>query len=298
MLFSVKHVTWYSYTELVPVCHNLVHLAPRESALQKCQDHQLTVAPVPASFERTFDYFGNTIDFFTVRGGHRSLTVTAASTVEVLPPPPHDPATSPAWEHVVKTNRANLSMEGLEVLQLTFSSPRVPRLPALHEYALPSFVPQRPILEAVIDLNRRIHADFAFDPRSTTIDTTLEELLKIRRGVCQDFAHLAIGCLRSMGLAARYVSGYISTTAPPGRQRMVGADASHAWAAVHCGPLGWVDLDPTNNVLVGDLHISVGWGRDYGDVCPVQGVFVGGGEHAMGVSVDVERIGESNGQPS
>jgi transglutaminase-like putative cysteine protease len=144
----------------------------------------------------------------------------------------------------------------------------------------------------VLDLNVRIHADFAFDPRSTTNNTTVEELLRIRRGVCQDFAHFTIGCLRAVGLAARYVSGYISTIAPPGRPKLVGADASHAWVSVDCGPLGWIDIDPTNNVLVSDSHISVGWGRDYGDVCPIQGVFVGGGQHAMGVHVDVEPLSQ------
>ena len=144
---------------------------------------------------------------------------------------------------------------------------------------------------------QRIHKDFEFKPGFTTVTTPLTVVMQQRKGVCQDFAHLAIGCLRSMGLAARYVSGYISTTAPAGRPRLVGADASHAWASVYCGPLGWVDVDPTNNMLVGDSHISVGWGRDYGDVCPVQGVFVGGGEHAMGVSVDVESADGGNGQP-
>jgi transglutaminase-like putative cysteine protease len=287
MLFSVKHVTWYSYTEAVPFCHNLVHLAPRDTVSQTCGEHRLTVSPAPASVERTTDYFGNAVDFFTVRGSHLSLKVTSESKVDVEPAPLRDAAGSPAWEDVVKSHRENLTSEGLAVLQFTFPSPRVPRLDALRDYAARSFGPQRPILEAVLDLNARIHADFVFDTRSTTIDTTLEEVLRMRRGVCQDFAHLAIGCLRSVGLAARYVSGYISTIAPPGRPRLVGADVSHAWASVHCGPWGWVDLDPTNNVLVSDSHVSVGWGRDYGDVCPIQGVFVGGGEHKMSVAVDV-----------
>jgi transglutaminase-like putative cysteine protease len=285
MLYSVKHLTRYSYTESVSVCHNLVHLVPRDTGRQKCRAHRMTVDPAPATVERTIDYFGNAVDLFTVRGSHPSLSVTAESTVEVSPGTALDAATSPPWENVVKSNRANLTSEGLGVLQLTFPSPRVPRLDELGEYAAKSFLPKRPI-----------HADFAFDPRSTTIDTTVEELLRIRRGVCQDFAHLALGCLRSLGLAARYVSGYISTVAPPGRPRLVGADASHAWVSVHCGPLGWVDVDPTNNVMVSDSHISVGWGRDYDDVCPIQGVFVGGGKHTMGVSVDVEPLEAANGK--
>lgn len=290
MQFSVKHVTWYSYTEMAPFCHNLVHLAPRDTVRQTCREHRLSVEPQPTSVERSTDYFGNWIDYFSVRGGHPSLTVTAQSTVELHPPAPPDAATSSPWEEVVKLNRANLSSEGLGILHLTFPSPRVPRLTALHEYAAESFTPRRPVVEVMLDLNARIHADFAFDPRSTTINTTVEELLRIRRGVCQDFAHFTIGCLRAVGLAARYVSGYISTIAPPGRPKLVGADASHAWVSAHCGSLGWVDVDPTNNVLVSDSHISIGWGRDYDDVCPIQGVFVGGGKHAMGVNVDVEPI--------
>jgi transglutaminase-like putative cysteine protease len=157
----------------------------------------------------------------------------------------------------------------------------------LADYAAVSFPADRPIVDAIVDLNSRIHADFTFDPRATTINTPLGELLAIRRGVCQDFAHLMIGCLRTQGLAARYVSGYICTTPPPGKPRLVGADASHAWISAYCGPLGWVDVDPTNNSLVSDAHVTVAWGRDYDDVCPIQGVFAGGGKHTMGVNVDV-----------
>ncbi|MCA9209436.1 MAG: transglutaminase family protein, partial [Planctomycetales bacterium] len=148
-------------------------------------------------------------------------------------------------------------------------------------------------VEAATDLNARIHTEFAYDPRATTVNTPLEQVLKQRRGVCQDFAHLAIGCLRAMGLPARYVSGYLRTIPPPGQPRLVGADASHAWLSVYCGPLGWVDLDPTNNVIPTTDHLTVAWGRDYSDVCPIQGVFVGGGQHTMTVSVDVEPLQRS-----
>jgi transglutaminase-like putative cysteine protease len=159
---------------------------------------------------------------------------------------------------------------------------------ALRDYARPSFPKDRPVFEAARDLTSRIHADFKFDAKATTVHTPPDELLELRRGVCQDFAHLAIGCLRSMGQAVRYVSGYVCTTPPPGMPRLKGADASHAWVSVFCGPLGWVDFDPTNNAVVADSHITIGWGRDYGDVCPIQGLFVGGGEHKMTVAVDVE----------
>jgi transglutaminase-like putative cysteine protease len=148
-------------------------------------------------------------------------------------------------------------------------------------------MPGRPVLEAVMELVARIHEDFTYEPRATTVQTPLREVFEKRWGVCQDFAHLQIGCLRSLGLAARYVSGYLRTTPPPDRPRLIGTDASHAWLAVYCGEAGWIDVDPTNNVLVSSDHITVGWGRDYYDVCPVQGVIVGGGEHTMNVSVDV-----------
>jgi transglutaminase-like putative cysteine protease len=158
----------------------------------------------------------------------------------------------------------------------------------MSRYAALSFPAGRPVLQAIRHLTARIHADFQFDARATTVNTPLDEVLRLRRGVCQDFAHLAVGCVRSMGLASRYVSGYISTEPPPGQPRLIGADASHAWASAYCGPeLGWVDFDPTNDVFASDEHIAIGWGRDYGDICPIQGVFVGGGDHTMGVSVDV-----------
>ncbi|HMP07581.1 MAG TPA: transglutaminase family protein, partial [Lacipirellulaceae bacterium] len=177
----------------------------------------------------------------------------------------------------------------LEPLPWHFLVPtqRVALSPELTAYAAVSFPPGRPVVDALRDLTARIHREFRFDPRSTHVNTPLADVLRERRGVCQDFAHLAVGALRAMGLPGRYVSGYLRTTAPPGKPRLVGADASHAWAACWCGDLGWVDFDPTNNCLVDADHITVAWGRDYGDVCPIQGVFVGGGEHAMGVSVDV-----------
>jgi transglutaminase-like putative cysteine protease len=160
-------------------------------------------------------------------------------------------------------------------------------MPELRSFAQPSFAADRPIVECLRDLTHRIHQHFAFDARATTVRTPLDEVFKLRRGVCQDFAHLAVGALRAMGLAGRYVSGYLRTNPPPGRPRLVGVDASHAWASCWCGALGWIDFDPTNNCFVSDDHITVAWGRDYDDVCPIQGVFVGGGEHRMGVSVDV-----------
>jgi transglutaminase-like putative cysteine protease len=294
--YRITHKTWYAYSELAPVCHNLVHLAPRELDHQKCSEYRLAIDPAPAFFATRPDYFGNRTEYFSIESGHRSLEIVAESVVEVHPLEETSIHDVP-WEDCVVvssgqdgTRSVQPSVEPMHA-QLTFASPRVPLLAELREYAAKSFVPKRSIVQALVDLNVRIHHEFKFDPRATTVDTPLWEVLNLRRGVCQDFAHLATGCLRSMGIAARYVSGYLRTTSPPGKPRLTGADASHAWCSAWCGPLGWVDFDPTNNCLVGDSYVTIAWGRDYSDVCPIQGVFVGGGEHRISVSVDVAPIG-------
>lgn len=287
MKYTIKHRTWYAYAEAAPVCHNMLHLAPRDTTRQVCSDFRLRIVPEPAFITRRTDWFGNFVDYFSIEGSHNGLEVTSQSVVQVSPPRKLTPSDSLPWETVVRQSTPEATAADLSVYQLTLRSPRVRPTAQLRDYAFPSFGAGRPLLEAIVDLTARIHRDFEFDPKATTIHTPLDELLKLRRGVCQDFAHLAIGCVRSMGLPGRYVSGYLRTTPPPGKPRMVGADASHAWASVHCGPLGWIDFDPTNNALIGESHVSIGWGRDYGDICPIQGVFVGGGEHSMGVNVDV-----------
>jgi transglutaminase-like putative cysteine protease len=287
MKYTVRHATFYSYTEPVPVCHNQVHLAPRSTAQQKCLEHQLVIDPVPSIRSKRQDYFGNEVDYFSIQEAHEGLDVTATSVVEVTAPPARRLSESPAWEDVAGVIPRDQSSNGLGIYYFTLPSPRLVPAAALRDYVLPSFTKRRPIAESVRDLMARIHAEFTFDPKATTVHTPPEELLRLKRGVCQDFAHLAIGCLRSLGLAARYVSGYVCTAPPPGMPRLLGADASHAWVSVYCGPLGWVDFDPTNDAVVGDSHITIGWGRDYADICPIQGVFVGGGEHSMNVGVDV-----------
>jgi transglutaminase-like putative cysteine protease len=287
MNYTIKHRTWYAYTDPAPVCHNLLHLAPRDAARQTCRAHRLEITPSPASTSRRTDYFGNPIDYFSIEGTHTGLEVTSTSTVEVAPLARTTANTPPRWEDVVKMASAASAERQLQTYQLTLPSPRITPSAELGAYAAPSFPANRPIVDAISDLIARINADFVFDPKATTVHTPLPELLKLRRGVCQDFAHLATGCLRSLGLPARYISGYLRTVPPPGKPRLVGADASHAWTSAWCGPLGWIDFDPTNNSPVSDSHITIAWGRDYSDVCPVQGVFVGGGDHSMGVSVDV-----------
>ena len=287
MKYRVTHATTYTYGETVPLCQNFVHLTPRKVPGQRCLYHRLLVRPTPSTTSRRLDYFGNPVTVSSVSRGHHRLLVRAISKLEVQPRAPLDLAHSPSWEAVRDGLALDRSRHGLDVYQFLFDSPHVARSTELKDYARPSFPPGRPLLAAVLDLTARIHAEFRYDPQATTIDTPVSEVLRQRRGVCQDLAHLQIGCLRSLGLAARYVSGYLRTHPPAGQPRLVGADASHAWLAVFCGPLDWIDLDPTNKLVPSDEHMTIAWGRDYSDVCPIQGMFVGGGRHAMTTAVEV-----------
>lgn len=292
MKYRVTHTTKYAYSEPVPVCHNEVCLTPRDDVWQKCGSHHLLIEPKPADMNSRVDYFGNRLNSFSMLEAHRGLTISATTEIEVRENAlPNAAATSP-WEAVRDLLPAVRSAVGLANFQYVFDSPRVKSSSSLRDYASISFNAKRPILEAVLDLTARIYREFEYAPKTTTVNTSIDEVLANRKGVCQDFAHVEIACLRSLGLAARYVSGYLRTIPPPGKPRMVGADASHAWIAVYCGDAGWIDVDPTNNVLSNTDHITLAWGRDYDDVCPVRGVLVGGGQHTMNVSVDVEPTGE------
>jgi transglutaminase-like putative cysteine protease len=288
--YKITHTTKYVYSEPVPVCHNQVHLAPRDLAHQKCTEFALLLNPPPPNRENRLDYFGNQVDYFSILEPHLGLTVTASSLIEVQPATVPAPKTTPAWEEVRDAVRKVVTRDDVQRLQFAYPSYHVPHLPELAEYAARSFPPNRPVLEAAVDLTRRLHQDFRYDPKATTITSSLSEVLEGRAGVCQDFAHLEIGCLRAIGLPARYVSGYLRTLPPPGKPRLIGADASHAWLALWCGSVGWVDLDPTNNTIPTVDHITLAWGRDYADVCPIQGVVIGGGQHLMSVSVDVATV--------
>jgi transglutaminase-like putative cysteine protease len=214
--------------------------------------------------------------------------VEANSELEVRAAPPPDFAASPPWETVQQSLDAYPTGEILDAWQFVFDTPRVRSSPDLAAYARESFPAGRPLLAAVLDLTRRIHQDFRFDKTATEVATPVQTFFEKRRGVCQDFAHLQIGCLRSLGLPSRYVSGYLRTLPPPGRPRLVGADASHAWCAAWCPVAGWVDFDPTNNCVPSDGHITVAWGRDYSDVSPIYGVLLGGARHKLQVAVDVQ----------
>jgi transglutaminase-like putative cysteine protease len=290
MIYRVQHTTTYTYTETVSICHNELRLRPRQGAQQRCLTHELHVQPTPAGWHQDTDFFGNHVTFLTVQEPHRCFAVTANSTVEVNAVGLPEYAATPAWEAVRDQLRQDRSASGLEAYQYVFASPYITAWPAVRRFAAALFPPGRPLLEAVWELTQRIHTSFTYDTTATSISTPLREVFRARHGVCQDFAHLEIACLRSLGLSARYVSGYLVTQPLSGKPRLLGADASHAWLSVYCPGHGWVDVDPTNNVLPSDRHITVAYGRDYGDVSPIKGVFLGGGEHTMTVAVHATPI--------
>jgi len=288
--YRVRHTTRYTYSQPVAIAHNEVHLTPRSGGSQHARRTQLAIDPTPSVLSQQQDFFGNTIHFFTLQAPHHEMTVTAVSDVSLrteLPPAPED--TQP-WEKVRAALRQDLSFTGLDAYQFVFESPYVRWDDETAAYAAPSFSPGRPLLAAALDLTRRIHADFKYEPGATSVATPVADVLRDRRGVCQDFTHLELACLRSLGLAARYVSGYVLNLSGERRERMVGADASHAWLAVYEPEHGWIDLDPTNNTIPNDQHVTVAWGRDYGDVSPVKGVILGGGVHTVAVAVEVTPV--------
>jgi transglutaminase-like putative cysteine protease len=276
----------------VSLSHHILRLHPRDLAHQKCLRNRMQIQPGEGVTQSHRDYFGNEVTFVTVEGPHKHLVITSRSRIELQSAAAPNPAETPAWETVRDLCLAAASNETIDAREFLFPSPRIKSSPEFAEYAGPSFVAGRPVLEAVLDLTRRIHGDFKFDPKATTVATPLEEVMKTRRGVCQDFAHFEIACLRAMGIPARYVSGYLETDPPPGKPRLTGADASHAWISFYCPGAGWIDVDPTNNLLPTMRHITVAWGRDYSDVSPIRGVILGSGEHTLKVAVDVIPSGE------
>ncbi len=289
MIYRVRHTTSYEYHETVSLSHHVLRLRPRDTARQTCLDFQVSIHPTPRSTDLHTDYFGNEVAFVAVEKPHTELTIHCTSKVRKNRVRIPDAAETPSWEHVRDLTRGYQIGPALDASEFLFDSPLVKAADEFADYASVSFTKGRPILEAVLDLTGRIHDEFAFDPEATTVSTPVATVLKSKRGVCQDFAHLQIACLRSIGLPARYVSGYLETIPPPGREKLVGSDASHAWVSFYCHGLGWTDVDPTNNLLVGQQHVTVGWGRDYSDVSPVRGVILGSGQHTVKVAVDVER---------
>lgn len=290
MTYQVVHRTRYRYNSPVSRCRNEAHLRPRETDRQQCLSNTVDVSPTPVSWTERTDFFGNPVIAFAVDGPFDELVITSTSEVAVEVREPL-PAVGPAWEPARDALVADRSRHMLDARQYCFDSPLVPSSSAVATYAAPSFAPGRPLVDAVAELTARIFEDFAYDPGFTTVTTPLADVLVHRRGVCQDFAHLAIACLRSVGLSARYVSGYLETVPPPGEDRLIGADASHAWAAVFVPGWGWLDIDPTNDRVVGSSYVTIAWGRDYSDVSPLKGIVFGGGDaHTLEVSVDVNRL--------
>ncbi len=287
MKYRIMHKTGYKYSAPASLSQNELVLYPRQTPFQEVFECQLSIIPQPQYLHCRTDYYGNTVHVFMVQHPHNELIMSATSIVKTSPPIiPAAEATVP-FEIVAQRLAERRTQVELDAAQFVFASPLVTINAAATAYAKPSFSPGVPVLLGAIDLVRRIFTEFSYDKTVSTVDTTVEQVLINRKGVCQDFAHLAISCLRGLGLAARYVSGYMETIPPPGKPKLVGADASHAWISIFVPDFGWVDLDPTNNLQVNESYITVAWGRDYGDVAPVKGVVMGGGAHMLSVMVDV-----------
>lgn len=292
MKYRVTHTTRYIYSNNVSMCHNVAHLLPRNTPRQTCDISELNISPLPSSTSDWLDIFGNRQTSFSIEKPHTRLTVTAISEVEVLPASSLIDAAFPTtWEQAAEYLKNSNDPDTIEIRMYTLESDFIEFSDTILRYGGKSFTVDRTLLEAVEDLMHRIFKDFRYDPGFSSIATPLQDVIKHRKGVCQDFAHLAIACLRMHGLAARYVSGYLETTPPKGKKRLVGADASHAWFSVFVPHLGWVDYDPTNAKVPDVQHITTAWGRDYADVAPLKGVIFGdSNENKLQVSVDVERI--------
>ncbi len=292
MRFRVKHVTEYEYQERVAQCYNLAFLVPRNTDRQQCLDSHIHIEPFSAWSSRNEDYFGNTAFHFEIQAPHERLVITSESEVNV------DTQNAAqrldfgiSYAQALELLATSRTTEIREVKEFLLTSPAVKLNDDITAYAKASFSPNRPVLSCVRELTSRIYEDFKYDPEATSVATPLEEVFAKKAGVCQDFAHFEIACLRAMGLPARYVSGYIETLPPPGEEKLLGSDASHAWIAVYSPSEGWYEFDPTNDKLAADQHIITAWGRDYFDVTPLKGVIFGGGESPkLNVSVDVTRI--------
>lgn len=291
MRYHVAHRTLYTYESPVTVSHHRARLTPRALRHQRCPWHEIDIFPEPVVRSSRLDPSGNEVLYFEMAGAHTQLEVISRSYVEVMPPPRTDPQRTPAWDTLAQEAKGDGSRPLEPAWEYRYASRLVAPGPQFAAYARPSFPPGRPVLAAALDLNHRLFSEFAFDPTATDVATPVTEAFTKRRGVCQDFAHIFIACLRSLGLPARYVSGYLETKPPPGKPKLVGADASHAWVSLWCGSeIGWVDLDPTNDLLPSERHITLGWGRDFADVSPLRGTTWGAGEQWLLVGVDVTPV--------
>ncbi|TWT82262.1 Protein-glutamine gamma-glutamyltransferase [Planctomycetes bacterium CA13] len=289
--YRIEHRTEYRYSEPVAICQNQLRMKPSSRHGLICHHSQISVSPAPDTVTEHEDYFGNRVYSFAIEKLHKKLVAIAKSEVTVAPPRFHSQSPSPTWETIRNETRDPVDAPVRIIQEFRFDSPRVPIKQEFADYAMVSFQQGRGILDAALDLTKRIHKDFHYDTTATHVDTLTTDAFKLRAGVCQDFAHIQIACLRSIGLPACYVSGYLRTIPPADKPRLVGADESHAWLSLYAGEsLGWVDCDPTNGCLCGVDHIPICIGRDYGDVSPMRGVIIGGGQTALKVSVDVMPI--------
>lgn len=290
MIYAVRHATTYRYADDVTLSSHRLRLSPRDTARQKLRRFAIEVTPQNHELVAERDSFGNASHLLEIREGHRTLTIEARSEVEVSAEEPELGFTP--WEQAVEAARRPCTPAALEAAQFAFPSSYTAASDAIEDYARESFAPRRPVLEAARDLTARIFHDFKYDPNATHASTLALDSFGDRRGVCQDFAHVFLAGCRAVGVPARYVSGYLLTRPPEGQEKLIGADASHAWASVWCPVAGWVDFDPTNDVIPGLEHVTCAWGRDYGDVGPVAGVVLGGGGHLISVAVDVNPVPE------
>ena len=291
-LYRIEHETRYVHSGGVSTSQHVAYLTPRTLPHQSVRWHELVIDPAPANRVQRIDYFGNTVDQFTILTPYDELRVVGRSVVEVIATesPIALDAGAP-WEAVRDELFYRRGAPYADASEFSYPSPYAVTASELAAFARDSFAPERPLVAAAVHLMHRIHGEFTFDPGSTTIATPVTRVLADRRGVCQDFAHLAIACARAMGVAARYVSGYIETVPAPGKERVVGADASHAWFAVWDPDAGWMDFDPTNDQVGLERYITTAWGREYSDVTPIKGIIFGGGaSHRAKVAVDVERV--------
>jgi transglutaminase-like putative cysteine protease len=290
VIYDIRHDTTFNYAQPVSVSHQLLRLAPRESPRQSPVYSHLIVEPAPVMRKTRQDFFGNEITYLTVQVPHDRLVIRSASRVDVQPVDVGLLDLGPTWEQVAAAIEQPTDRIALEASQFAFASPYVGIDDDIVDFAREAFAANKPFLPAVMELTATIFDEFHYEGGVTDVWTPVSEVLARRRGVCQDFAHLEIAALRSLGLPARYVSGYLLTRSAEGKEKLIGADASHAWIAVWCPALGWVEFDPTNNLMPSDEHIALAWGRDYGDVSPTTGIIVGGGAHTVEVGVSVEPV--------
>lgn len=291
MKYKIVHKTHYNYHEMVNLAHNEAWLVPISSPFQTCLRTHISIEPKPAIQHEYTDFFGNTVSCFSIQQPHSQMNVVATHQVEINRNDAFDLLNEQTtWEEVRNLLATSFSDADLYARQFVFESSLLPIFPEVSEYTLQSFWERRPLLAATQDLMQRIYRDFKFVSGATTVSTPLPQVFKQRKGVCQDFAHIGVACLRSIGLAACYVSGFIETIPPEGKKKLIGADASHAWFAVYSPAVGWIDFDPTNNRLANNQYITVAYGRDYADVPPLKGVIFSSGRHQLRVEVDVSRM--------